>query len=184
MTGFLEIARRAKREHDKRLEQARIQADHAARLQRKAFLQAVDALKITVLPTLRAAKAELACEGIPLVIEDNFNSADEGAIAEISFKLMGPDIPSKHAGRVTPESVPAFFSHDGSLLSFGMGRRGALMASNLREVIGDPGIMIEHAIAEAAASYYADIQAASPAHPAPVPGVPEIPEISVVARFR
>lgn len=166
MTGFVEIARRAKREHELRLEQARAQAEHACRLRQEAFDRSVAILQSTILPTLRTAKAELATDGIPMLIEDNFKTAAPGANAEVSFKLAGPEIPSKHAGRVTPESVPAFFSHDGTTLCFGMGRRGARLADNVRPVLGDASAVIEHAIGQAAASYFADIEAANPSTPA------------------
>jgi hypothetical protein len=74
---------------------------------------------------------------------------------------------------VTPQSVPAFFSHDGSTLSFGMGRRGGLLAENLRPVLGDPGEVIEDAIAQAASSYFGDIEAARLGSPATTPMRPE-----------
>ena len=42
-----------------------------------------------------------------------------------------------------------------------MGRRGAQLADNVRPVLGEPTSVIEHAIAQAAASYFADIEAAA-----------------------
>ena len=110
---------------------------------------------------------ELAVDGLPMMIEDNFNSAAHGPMAEVSFRIVGPEIPSKHAGRVTPESAPAFFSHDGSTLNFAMGRRGGRLAENMRPVLGDPAAIIEHAIEQAAASYFVDVEAARPSPSAP-----------------
>src|ERR1700677_680588 len=81
--------------------------------------------------------------------------------SEVSIRIVGPEIPSRHSGRVTPESAPAFFSHDGTTLSFAMGRRGAQLAENVRPVLGEPTAAIEHAIAQMAASYFADIEAAA-----------------------
>jgi hypothetical protein len=114
---------------------------------------------------LHKAKAELASDGIPLVIEDNFHTCAHGRAAEVSIRIVGPEIPSRHSGRVTPESAPAFFSHDGAQLSFAMGRRGAQLADNVRPVLGEPSSVIEHAIAQAAASYFADIEAAARPEP-------------------
>jgi hypothetical protein len=162
MTAFLEIARRAKAEHEARLEQAQVQADQERRRRETAIGTGIEVLRSTVLPTLLVAKAELATDGIPMVIEDNFNSMAAGGAAEVSFRLVGPEIPSKHAGRVTPESTTAFFSHDGSALCFAMGRRGARLSQNFRPVHGDPRSVIEHAIALAAASYFANFETVAP----------------------
>jgi hypothetical protein len=168
MSAFIEIARRAKRDHEARLDLARAHAEHERLLRERTFAKAVAALQASIVPVLQRARAELAIDGLPLVIEDNFRSQAHGRAAEVSIRIVGPDIPSRHSGRVTPESAPAFFSHDGSTLSFAMGRRGAQLADNVRPVLGDPTAAIEHAIAQAAASYFADIEAAArPAASAP-----------------
>jgi hypothetical protein len=165
MSAFVEIARRAKRDHEARLELARAHAQHERLLREQAFAKAVAALRANIVPVLHKAKAELARDGIPLVIEDNFHSCAHGRAAEVSIRIVGPEIPSRHSGRVTPESAPAFFSHDGAQLSFAMGRRGAQLADNVRPVLGEPSSVIEHAIAQAAASYFADIEAAARPEP-------------------
>jgi len=165
MTAFIEIARRVKRDHEARLDMAKAHAEHERLLRERGFTKAVAALQASVVPVLQRARAELATDGIPLVVEDNFRSPAQGRAAEVSIRIVGPDIPSRHSGRVTPESVPAFFSHDGTTLSFAMGRRGAQLAENVRPVLGEPTAAIEHAIAQMAASYFADIEAA--AKPAP-----------------
>jgi hypothetical protein len=161
MSAFIEIARRAKRDHEARLDLARAHAQHERLLREQAFAKAVAALRATVVPVLHKARAELATDGIPLVIEDNFHTCAHGRAAEVSIRIVGPEIPSRHSGRVTPESAPAFFSHDGAQLSFAMGRRGAQLADNVRPVLGEPNSVIEHAISQAAASYFADIEAAA-----------------------
>jgi hypothetical protein len=166
MSAFIEIARRAKRDHEARLDLARVHAQHERLLREQAFAKAVAALRTTVVPVLHSAQAELATDGIPLVIEDNFHSCAHGRAAEVSIRIVGPEIPSRHSGRVTPESAPAFFSHDGATLSFAMGRRGAQLADNVRPVLGEPTAVIEHAIAQAAASYFADIEATARPEPA------------------
>ena len=101
---------------------------------------------------------------MPLLIEDNFLGCAPGG-SRVSVRIVGPDIlqalRSGHAG-VRPGT---FFSHDGSTLSFAMGRRGAQLAENFRPVLGEPTSVIEHAIAQAAASYFADIEAAARPEP-------------------
>ena len=161
MSAFIEIARRAKRDHEARLDLAKAHAEHERLLRERAFAKAVAALRATIVPVLHNARAELATDGIPLVIEDNFHTCAHGRAAEVSIRIVGPAIPSRHSGRITPESAPAFFSHDGATLSFAMGRRGAQLADNVRPVLGEPTSVIEHAIAQAAASYFADIEAAA-----------------------
>jgi hypothetical protein len=165
MSAFIEIARRAKRDHEARLDLARINAQRERLLREQAFAKAVAALRANIVPVLHKARAELASDGIPLVIEDNFHTCTHGRAAEVSIRIVGPEIPSRHSGRVTPESAPAFFSHDGATLSFAMGRRGAQLADNVRPVLGEPTSVIEHAIAQAAASYFADIEAAARPEP-------------------
>ncbi|HEY5008471.1 MAG TPA: hypothetical protein VII42_10725 [Caulobacteraceae bacterium] len=165
MSAFIEIARRAKRDHEARLELAKAHAQHERLLREQAFAKAVAALRANIVPVLHKARAELASDGIPLVIEDNFHTCTHGRAAEVSIRIVGPEIPSRHSGRVTPESAPAFFSHDGATLSFAMGRRGAQLADNVRPVLGEPSSVIEHAIAQAAASYFADIEAAARPEP-------------------
>jgi hypothetical protein len=161
MTAFIEIARRAKRDHEARLDLAKAHAEHDRLLRERAFATAVAVLQASLMPILHRARAELATDGMPLVIEDNFRSPAQGRAAEVSIRIVGPEIPSRHSGRVTPESAPAFFSHDGTTLSFAMGRRGAALAENVRPVLGEPTAAIEHAIAQMAASYFADIEAAA-----------------------
>ena len=165
MTAFIEIARRAKRDHDARLDLAKAHAEHERLVRERAFAKAVAALQAAILPVLHRARAELAVDGMPLVIEDNFRTPAQDRAAEVSIRIVGPEIPSRHSGRVMPESAPAFFSHDGSTLSFAMGKRGAQLAENVRPVLDAPTAVIEHAIAQVAASYFADIEAA--ARPAP-----------------
>jgi hypothetical protein len=166
LSAFIEIARRAKRDHEARLDLARVQAHRERLLREQAFAKAVAALRATIVPVLQKAQAELATDGIPLVIEDNFHTCAPGRAAEVWIRIVGPAIPSRHSGRVMPESAPAFFSHDGSTLSFAMGRRGAQLADNFRPVLGDPEAVIEHAVAQAAASYFADIEATARPEPA------------------
>jgi hypothetical protein len=165
MTVFIDIARRAKRDHEARLDLAKAHAEHDRLLRERTFAKAVAALQATIVPILHSARAELATDGIPLMIEDNFGSCAHGRAAEVSIRIVGPEIPSRHSGRVRPESAPAFFSHDGATLSFAMGRRGAQLADNVRPVLGEPTSVIEHAIAQAAASYFADIEAAARPEP-------------------
>ena len=165
MSAFIEIARRAKRDHEARLDLAKAHAEHERLQRERTFAKAVAALRATILPILHKARAELATDGMPLLIEDNFLGCAPGRAAEVSIRIVGPDIPSRHSGRVTPESAPAFFSHDGSTLSFAMGRRGAQLAENFRPVLDEPTAVIEHAIAQAAASYFADIEAAARPEP-------------------
>jgi hypothetical protein len=165
MTAFIEIARRAKRDHEARLDLAKAHAEHERLLRERAFAKAVAALQAGLVPILHRARAELATDGMPLIIEDNFRSPAHGRAAEVSIRIVGPEIPSRHSGRVTPESAPAFFSHDGTTLSFAMGRRGAALAENVRPVLGEPTAAIEHAIAQMAASYFADIEAAARPQP-------------------
>jgi hypothetical protein len=159
MTDFLEIARRTKREHEARLELARTHAEHERRLQEQVLTNAVSALQVAILPTLHRARAELARDELCLVIEDNFTSAPRAATAEVSIRIVGAEVPSAHAGRVKPESVPAFFSHDGSTLAFGLGKRRGQLAEYLRPVVGEPASVIEYAVAQLAASYFVEIEA-------------------------
>ncbi len=159
MTKFVEIARRAKQEHDARLALARAQAAAEQRRREEAFVKAVAALRAEVAPTLRRAQAELASDELALVIEDNFSARGLGAVAEVSIRIVGEAIPATHAGRVKPESVQAFFSHDGETLSFGMATRRGRLAEAMRPVTGGVGEAIEYAIAQVSASYYSDIEA-------------------------
>src|ERR1700744_1545657 len=105
MTAFIEIARRAKRDHEARLDLAKAHAEHERLLRERAFAKAVAALQANLMPILHQARTELATDGMPLVIEDNFRSPAQGRAAEVSLRIVGPEIPSRHSGRVTPESV-------------------------------------------------------------------------------
>jgi len=159
MSSFVEIARRAKVEHDARLELARAHAAHERARQDQAFGKAMAALGADIVPALQRARLELATDDLDLVIEDNFETFPRPAAAEVSIKIVGPAIRAAHAGRVKPESVQAFFLHDGEGLSFGMGKRRGRVTDAMRPVLGEPIAVIEHAIAQVAASYFSDIEA-------------------------
>lgn len=110
------------------------QAKHDAQLRKEAeeaavrkeasdrkFEAATGYLNKTIRPMLEDASKQLAQQGMPVKIKDNWSEVPSRmTLYSLSFLIEGPSRTNRHGGTTTPRSIAAFFQHDGTQLKVGL----------------------------------------------------------------
>jgi hypothetical protein len=119
---FQSMIANAKQQHEKRIQQAKDEAEKARQARTRVEEAGTTWLKRHIIPLLERAKRTFHAQGVPTEMGSNF-----GVLRSISgkptvwFRCIGPTVATTLARQVTATSKPAYFRCDGQTLDIGLG---------------------------------------------------------------